>query len=281
MITEQEDLPDSGWYRDPAGQFAHRYWQDGCWTTWVSEDGSARRQPLPDRRPRVPMATLPPASLWWGIGGYLVSVVAATIAAIAWDSLAVSLATSTAALYLGLLGTVWLVTRRYGTGSIVNDLGLRFRRADLGGGLAASVAARALAATATILVLWITRDDSDSTNVQFDVFESSDAALFLALAIAVLAAPVVEEIYFRGLLQGALTQWLGVPVGIGAQGVLFAAVHYQVDANSIENATIFFAILAAGVVFGVAYHITRRLGTSIIAHALFNLVPTVVILATR
>ena len=41
------------------------------------------------------------------------------------------------------------------------------------------------------------------------------------------------------------------------------------------------AILAAGIVFGIAYHMTRRLGTPIIAHSLFNVVPAIVILASR
>ena len=54
-----------------------------------------------------------------------------------------------------------------------------------------------------------------------------------------------------------------------------------IDATGVENATIFFAIVAAGVVLGVAYQITRRLGTSIVAHALFNLLPAIVIIATR
>jgi membrane protease YdiL (CAAX protease family) len=270
--------PEQGWFGDPAGQFDHRYWKDGHWTTWASVGGRASERPLPPRRQVEPLLALPPRSLWWALGGYLAAIVAATGAAISFDSLAWSVAASTAALYLGLLGATWIVTRRYGTGSLVADLGLRFRLIDLGGGLATATAARALAAAVTIVVLAIGSDDSDSTNVQFDVFEPSDAALYLALAIAVIAAPFVEEIFFRGLLQGALTNWLGPVTGIGLQGALFAVTHYQVDATAIENATIFLAIAAAGVVFGFAYHLTRRLGTSIVAHGLFNLVPAVVIL---
>lgn len=281
-MTSTEIAPDEqGWFPDPAGQYDNRYWHDGSWTTWVALEGRATERPLPDRRAVAPMVALPPRSLWWALGGYLVAIVTATAAAFSSDSLAVNLAASTAVLYTVLVGTVWLVTRRYGTGSLVDDVGLRFRAADLGGGLATAVAARALAATATIVVLALAGDDSDSTNVQFDVFEASDLAIYLALAIAVIGAPVVEEIFFRGLLQGALTTWLGATGGIAIQGVLFAATHYQVDASGVENMTIFFAILAAGVVFGIAYHLTRRLGTSIVAHALFNLVPAIVILATR
>ena len=281
MTDTEAVAPAQGWYADPAGLYDNRYWHEGDWTTWVAVEGRATERSLPDRRPATPVATLPPRSLWWAVGGYVVAIVAATAVAFSFDSLALSLAASTAVLYSGLVGTVWLVTRRYGTGSLVNDIGLRFRWADLGAGLATSVAARALAATATIVVLALAQDDSDRTNVQFDVFEPSDAALYLALAIAVIGAPIVEEIYFRGLLQGGLSTWLGVPAGIAIQGLLFAATHYQIDATGLENATIFFAILAAGVVLGIAYHLTGRLGTSIVGHSLFNIVPAIVILATR
>jgi membrane protease YdiL (CAAX protease family) len=280
-VTDLNEQTASGWYPDPAGEHDHRYWKDGSWTTWASVGGRAQKRPLPTRRETPSIAALPPQALWWALGGFLIAFAGATAASFISDSLAVSLVASTAVLYAGLIGTVWIVVRRYGTGSLVNDIGLRFRPIDLGAGLATSIAARALAATATVVVLAVTDRDSDSTNVQFDVFETSDAALYLALAIAVFAAPIVEEIFFRGLLQGALTQWLGVSAGIAAQGALFAATHYQVDAGIIENTTIFMAILAAGVVFGIAYQMTRRLGTSIVAHALFNLVPAIVILMTN
>jgi len=282
VVTElSEAPPDQGWYPDPAQRYDHRYWHDGGWTTWVSVEGRATEEPLPERHAVAPIVALPPRSLWWGIGGFVVTIMVAAAAAIVPESLFVSLAVSTAVLYTGLLTTVWLVIRRYGSGSVVDDLGLRFRKADLAGGLATSIAARALAATATIVVLALAQDQSDRTNVQFDVFEDSDAALYLALLIAVIGAPIVEEIYFRGLLQGAFTNWVGVPAGIGAQGLLFAATHYQVDATGLENATILCATLAAGVVLGIAYQMTRRLGTSIVGHSLFNLLPAIVILASH
>jgi membrane protease YdiL (CAAX protease family) len=219
--------------------------------------------------------------LWWALGGFLLSLVLAVIASLAAESLALSLLLSIAALDAGLVLTVWAVTRRYGTGSVVDDLGLRFTRHDVAGGLAAGVAARSVAGAMAITVLWVVGGDVDSVDVQFDTFESDDAALSLALFAAVFIAPFVEEIFFRGLLQGVLTQWIGVPAGIGVQSVLFALIHYQGDATAGANLVLMAAVGVGGAVFGVAYQLTGRLGSAVVGHAVFNLIASILILFTR
>jgi len=273
-------VPD-GWYPDPGGRFPHRYWEWGAWTTWVSDDGSIRDEPLPDRTAVAPKAQLPPRSLWWALGGFLISLFLAVLASLAAESLTSSLLLSLVTLDVGLVLTVWVVTRRYGTGSLVDDLGLRFTRHDVGGGLAAGIAARALAGSTALTVLWLVGEDIESTNVQFDTYESNDAALYLALLAAVLVAPFVEEVFFRGLLQGVLTRWIGVPAGVVVQAVLFALIHFQVDASAGANLVLMAAVGVGGAVFGVAYQITGRLGSAIVGHTVFNLIAGVLILVTR
>ena len=272
--------PD-GWYPDPGDPIALRYWQGNAWTTWVSNFGRPRHQPLPTRTAVAPMVALPPRALWWALGGFVLTLVLTAAATLASDSLTVSFALGIVAIDVGLVGTAWLITKRYGTGSLADDLGLRFSRHDAAGGLATGVSARALAGAAAIVVLALTGGDIDNTDIQFDVFEDNDAALYLATVNAVFIAPFVEEIFFRGLLQRTLIQWIGVPVGIVAQAALFTLPHIQFDATGSENATLLAAVVVAGVVFGIAYQMTGRLGTSIIGHSLFNLVASIGILITR
>jgi CAAX protease family protein len=272
--------PD-GWYPDPVDPNAVRYWQSNAWTTWVSDCGQPRHQPLPTRTAVAPMVVLPPRALWWALGGFVVTMVLAAAATLVSDSLTVSLALGIVAIDVGLVGTAWLITNRYGTGSLADDLGLRFSRHDAAGGLATGVSARALAVAIAIVVLALTGGDIDNTDIQFDVFEDNNAALSLAALNAVFIAPVVEEIFFRGLLQRTLVHWIGVPAGIVAQAALFTLPHIQFDATGLENATLLAAVGVAGVVFGLAYQMTGRLGTSIIGHSLFNLVASIGILITR
>ena len=227
------------------------------------------------------MVALPARALWWALGGFALTIVLATVATLTSDSLTVSLAFSIVAIDVGLVGTAWLITKRYGTGSLTDDLGLRFSRHDAAGGLATGVSARALAVAAAIVVLALTGGDIDNTSIQFDIFEDNDAALYLATLNAVFVAPFVEEIFFRGMLQRTLIQWIGVPAGIAAQATLFTLPHIQFDATGSENATLLAAVVVAGVVFGIAYQMTGRLGTSIIGHSLFNLIASIGILITR
>jgi CAAX protease family protein len=272
--------PD-GWYPDPGNPIELRYWQGNAWTTWVSDSGRPRHQPLPARTAVAPLVALPPRALWWALGGFIVTMVVAAAATLASDSLTVSLALGTVAIDVGLVGTAWLITKRYGTGNLAGDLGLRFSPHDAAGGLATAVSARALAGAAGIVVLALTGGRIDNTDIQFDVFENNDAALHLAIVSAVFIAPFVEEIFFRGLLQRALIQWVGVPAGIVAQAALFALPHIQFDAAASQNATLLTAIVVAGAVFGIVYQMTGRLGTSIVGHSLFNLVASIGILITR
>jgi membrane protease YdiL (CAAX protease family) len=93
---------------------------------------------------------------------------------------------------------------------------------------------------------------------------------WVALVLVVcVGAPVVEELFFRGLLQTRLVGRLGVVWGIVVTSVLFGAAHLigWVGPITFVYAT---SIAAAGLVLGTLRHLTGRLGTSIAAHCIFN-----------
>lgn len=91
-----------------------------------------------------------------------------------------------------------------------------------------------------------------------------------ALAVAILAvgiAPVIEEMFFRGLIQRSLERRLGVGRGIALAATLFAAVHML--------PWIFPLHLFLGAAFGYAVYASRSLWAGVLLHALNNAVAVV------
>lgn len=84
-----------------------------------------------------------------------------------------------------------------------------------------------------------------------------------ALFLAVVIAPLSEEILFRGGLFGFLRAKVPRPHAIALSAVLFSLLHLDVTA--------FLPLCGLGLVFSIAYERTGRLSVTILAHALFNL----------
>ena len=85
--------------------------------------------------------------------------------------------------------------------------------------------------------------------------------LFLDLCIL---APVTEEIFMRGLLQGTVLK--NTYIGLVATSVLFAYLHGPYTIPS------FITYLGMGVAFGIRYKTSDNLWNSILLHFLNNLV---------
>ena len=85
--------------------------------------------------------------------------------------------------------------------------------------------------------------------------------LFLDLCIL---APVTEEIFMRGMLQG--TVFKNTYIGLVATSVLFAYLHGPYTIPS------FITYLGMGVAFGIRYKTSDNLWNSILLHFLNNLV---------
>ena len=85
--------------------------------------------------------------------------------------------------------------------------------------------------------------------------------LFLDLCIL---APVTEEIFMRGLLQG--TVFKNTYIGLVTTSVLFAYLHGPYTISS------FITYLGMGFAFGIRYKTSDNLWNSILLHALNNLV---------
>jgi membrane protease YdiL (CAAX protease family) len=96
-------------------------------------------------------------------------------------------------------------------------------------------------------------------------------ALALLLGCAIIVAPVTEELVFRaGIFRFARTRmprW----AALFFPACLFGAMH--------ANLASFAPLVALGYVYAIAYERSGRIGTSIVAHALFNLTTTTLVMA--
>jgi CAAX protease family protein len=95
------------------------------------------------------------------------------------------------------------------------------------------------------------------------------AGFFLMAVLLVVGAPLVEEIFYRGMLLRSLKRSMPVPLSIVTCGVIFGAAHF--DLLTLPGLALF------GVLLAWLSHRSGRLGPNVIAHAAFN-AATVVIL---
>ncbi|HSK22128.1 MAG TPA: CPBP family intramembrane glutamic endopeptidase [Egicoccus sp.] len=91
------------------------------------------------------------------------------------------------------------------------------------------------------------------------------ASTVLAIVAAVVMAPILEEIAFRGVLFQALRRRVGMWPAALVSGLIFAAVHVEVTQPLYS-----FGLLALGVGLAWSLHRFGNVLVPIIGHAVFN-----------
>jgi membrane protease YdiL (CAAX protease family) len=167
-------------------------------------------------------------------------------------------------------------SRRWGTSSLADDIGLAPRWSDFGWGpviwLAALGAQVAMAALVVGLDLPISNNTDGVTDLQ------TDRTYIVALVItAVIAAPVVEEMVFRGVVLRGLRSRMAAILAVVAQGVLFGAAHFD-PVRGTGNIGLVMVLSGVGIAFGGAAVLLRRIGPTIVAHAIFNAAVLIIVL---
>ena len=88
----------------------------------------------------------------------------------------------------------------------------------------------------------------------------------LNIACAGIAAPIAEELLFRGFILGRLEESAGSVFALIVSAVLFAVAHIGAG-----GAPVVLASAAAGLLFGAVYLKTRSVAWPILAHVIANL----------
>jgi uncharacterized protein len=159
-------------------------------------------------------------------------------------------------------------SRRWGTGNLGVDIGLRPRLADLGWG--PLVWLGAIAAQVVVGAVVVALDLPIVSNTEGIDELRADRTYVVALVVtAVIAAPVVEEMVFRGVVMRGLLSRMPLVAVVVVQGLLFGVVHVD-PVRGTGNIGLVLVLSGVGIVFGVAVALLGRLGPSIVAHAIFN-----------
>jgi membrane protease YdiL (CAAX protease family) len=254
-----------GWRPDPHDRFRFRFWDGEQWTAYVTNGRDTQWDPAPVTETVATAPGLPGIGV--AVAGYVVGVALAFVIHAALDaSPSTELIVSSLGLWTGLLGAALVVSVRRGTGSFVRDFSLRFRWSDIGFGVAGSLAGRVLAGYAAS-PFPLPRRQTSGRSI-FEGHRTTTVWIILILVVCV-GAPLVEEIFFRGLLQRRLVGRFGPVTGIAVASLLFGAAHLIAWSGPITLAYAW-AVAAGGLVLGATYHYSGRLGTSILAHAIFN-----------
>jgi membrane protease YdiL (CAAX protease family) len=218
----------------------------------------------------------------WGLGAALLGWVSGTVCGglflAIWhvttgqDERALgSLGVAQVGFWLGLLGAVLVTSRRGGTGRVADDFGLRARRRDVPVGLACGLACQLVLVPALYFPFRSLLDKHDLEQPARELADKAHGISFLVFAVVIaVGAPIVEELFFRGLVLRSLQRYLAdVPAAIVC-GVVFGASHFELLQLP--------ALAAVGVVFALLVVRTGRLGPAIWAHIAFN-ATTVLLLA--
>ena len=262
----------AGWYPDPYGRFPYRWWDGATWSPYARA-GEVQWDPVDDtpKTPRPPGLPAVGVALLSFAAGAGASYLVLELLRAHGDpgGTAAELVLSELPLWAALVGACVFVTLRRGGRSFVADFGLRWRPLDIGLGLAGSIAGRSTESIAILpVVIFHPRFRAPDEHVFHSYTFSATGWVVLALVVCV-GAPLVEELFFRGLVQTRLVGRLGPVAGIAITSVLFGAAHLIGWAGPV-TLVYALAIAGAGVALGTIRQITGRLGTSMMAHSLFN-----------
>ncbi len=107
--------------------------------------------------------------------------------------------------------------------------------------------------------------------------DPTSAPLFIASAVVV--APLAEELFFRGMLLQAIRRRTGLATAAAVSALAFALAHAQ-QPTAAGNLVVVVVIFPLGLLLAWLFARRGSLLAPVVAHATYNLVQVVVLLAT-
>lgn len=164
-------------------------------------------------------------------------------------------------LWLGIGGGAVLVSWWRGSGSLRRDYGWQFDWLDPLIGLGVGVILQLVAVPLVswpVNLLW----DGDISEPARSSLESVTSGRWILVVAIAAAAPIIEELYFRGLLLRSINRKVHDGIAVAVSAVVFAATHFQ--------AAQFPGLLVVGLALATLVRRFGRLGPAVAAHAAFN-----------
>jgi len=166
------------------------------------------------------------------------------------------------------LAWCWFVSHRWGTGRLGADIGLTPRWSDLGWGPVVWLSALAAQVAAALVVVALGVPVASNTDAISDAAVDRTYIVSIVLT-AVIAAPLVEEMVFRGVVLRGLHSRISLVPAVVVQALLFGLAHVD-PVRGTGNVGLVAVLSSVGIALGGAAVLLRRIGPSIVGHALFN-----------
>lgn len=186
------------------------------------------------------------------------------------------LTAASSAQWIPMVGAIWYLGTHFGVGNLSADFGLSFRPVDTIGVPLGVITQLVLVRLVYVPLesLWPDTFALDKIEERArTTYESADGGgLLLLLLVVVVGAPLVEELAYRGLLQGAFTRRVNDWIGVVVVAAWFAIIHFQ----PIEIPGLF----VVGLVLGVCAARTGRLGLAVVTHLAFNATGLILVAST-
>ncbi len=228
---------------------------------------SGQRTKRDHRRPGA-TSSGEPLSLIQVLAGYVTAVLAASLTgglavlAVGDEDSVWVLAISQLGFWAGL-GAVVAFARRRAHGRPVGSLHEEIRLGDVIGGTVLGVITQLVLLPALYLPFRSAIDDEALSAPAENLIDRVDGVGLLVMGLGVvIVAPIVEELYFRGLLLRTIERRWGVAVAVIGSSLFFGATHFQL--LQLPGLTL------AGFVFALAVVRTGRIGAAIAVHVGFN-----------
>ncbi len=268
-----------GWYADPWGIAPWRWWDGAQWTPILNGpygeawplSMAAAPAPFVPKGPGIKGGGIAAAGAGIGVAATLVVAIAFAVASAGhlngndpWFLLASQLA-----LWVGFGGAVIVASRRHGTGSLTKDFGLsRPTGNDLWTGLAGGTISRLFPLLILVIIVVAGQGFGTPNGTSPEVLGTTPSGLtswIVVILLSVVGAPIIEELFFRGLIQGAFTRRVGAVPAIFVTAVFFSLAHI-----TSEGVFAPIVLFPAALVLGYLRYKTGRLAAGMVAHAFFN-----------
>lgn len=189
---------------------------------------------------------------------------------------------STVALWVGLAGAAVRASRVKGTRSLGHDMGWHVvPRTDIPVGIGVAVLAQMVVLPAVSYALRLIDNGLRITQESQEVAESTSGFRFVVLlAIFALGAPLVEELFFRGLLLRSIQHRWGSTAAVALSGAFFGLVHLEGSSGLAMVAVVVSLALLGWALGWLTVHF-GRLGPALVAHFAFNAFAVAALLIAR
>lgn len=201
--------------------------------------------------------------MWALLGAFVVGLLVLGILYVTDAPIAAQVLVGVTAPWIVLAGWPLLTTMRRGNGPVI-DLGLRLTWADTGWGLLGGVVALLSAGVAAAITQIFVPDLSSSAGDAAQEIQDSGRLTLTAFALLVMVgAPIVEELFFRGLFYAAVRK-AGVSAfwTIVITALVFAGFHVE--------PLRFFVLLPTAVVLGWVRWKTGSTAAAMVTHGMVN-----------